>query len=99
MLHRTRYLGLDSNKSKFQPFFILLRHFPYRSVAIVYGLRRSEILSLCWNRIDWEKRNIEVSMSVTKVNGDWLINDAMKTYGSKRKLHMSDLLRITYIID
>ncbi|MBQ6505367.1 MAG: site-specific integrase, partial [Flexilinea sp.] len=64
--------------------------FPAIVLAMVYGLRRSEILGLRWSCIDWEKGKIEVSMSVTKVKGEWFFNDAMKTYGSKRTLHMSD---------
>ena len=64
--------------------------FPEIVLAMVYGLRRSEILGLRWSCIDWEKGKIEVSMSVTKVKGEWFFNDAMKTYGSKRTLHMSD---------
>ena len=64
--------------------------FPEIVLAMVYGLRRSELLGLRWSCIDWSKRIIEVSLSVTRVNNEWYFNEAMKTNGSKRKLKISD---------
>ena len=64
--------------------------FPEIVLAMVYGLRRSELLGLRWSCIDWSKRIIEVSLSVTRVNNEWFFNEAMKTNGSKRKLSISE---------
>ncbi len=64
--------------------------FPEIVLAMVYGLRRSELLGLRWSCIDWSKRIIEVSLSVTRVNNEWYFNEAMKTNGSKRKLAISE---------
>ena len=38
--------------------------FPEIVLAMVYGLRRSELLGLRWSCIDWSKKIIEVSLSV-----------------------------------
>lgn len=59
-------------------------------LAMVYGLRRSELLGLRWSCINWVKRTLEVSLSVTRVNNKWFFNEAMKTNGSKRWLPISE---------
>lgn len=64
--------------------------FPEIVLDMVYGLRRSELLGLRWSHINWEKSTIEVSLSVTRVKGEWVFNEAMKTNGSKRTLSMSE---------
>ncbi len=61
-------------------------------LAMVYGLRRSEVLGLRWSCVDFEKRLIKVNLSVTRVNGEFYFNEAMKTDGSIRKLELNDTM-------
>ncbi len=64
--------------------------FPEIVLAMVYGLRRSELLGLRWSCINWSRKTIDVSLSVTRVNNEWYLNESMKTSGSKRRLSMSE---------
>ena len=61
-------------------------------LAMVYGLRRSEVLGLRWSCVDFEKRVIKVNLSVTRVNREFYFNEAMKTDGSIRKLELNDTM-------
>lgn len=57
--------------------------YPLVLVTLYYGLRRSEVLGLCWSAIDFEKSTIRIERSVVK-NVSIVAKDRMKTQSSYR---------------
>ena len=59
------------------------------NLCAVYGFRRSEVLGLKWEHIDFENRTITVTETLQQgVNGDYV--DTPKTNSSYRTLPMTD---------
>lgn len=65
------------------------RLMPISFVAAYYGLRRSELLGLTWNSIDFEKRLITINNTVVR-NKSVHIKSKTKTKNSKRELYLFD---------
>ncbi len=57
-------------------------------LASCYGLRRSEVLGLRWQDIDFEKRDIHICNTVVHANGELLESNTTKTNKSDRHLAM-----------
>ena len=55
--------------------------FPLVYVAIVYGLRKSEVLGLKWDAVDFEKNTLEIKSTVVK-NRTIVYKDTTKTESS-----------------
>ena len=55
-------------------------------VAVYYGLRRSEIIGLRWQAIDFEHKTLTVNHKVEKVQGQFILSDKLKTESSNRTL-------------
>lgn len=56
-------------------------------LAVWLGMRRSEILGLCWDSVDFEARKIKVQRTYIKgPDGDYILRDEMKTEASRRTL-------------
>lgn len=54
-------------------------------LALWLGLRRSEILGLCWDAIDWERSTIAVKRAYTQdSDGGMILRDDTKTIKSRR---------------
>ena len=53
-----------------------------------YGFRRSEVISLKWSAVDFEKDTITINHTITQSNGKLIIRDKTKTKSSKRTLHI-----------
>ena len=66
-------------------------------IAVLYGLRRSEILGLRWADIDFERRVFHVRHKVVqvKVDGVWQLirSNDLKTEASRRSFPLSDAMR------
>lgn len=57
-----------------------------------YGLRRSEILGLKWDAIDWERKTISIQHTVVRVTSV-MAEDATKTQAGARVLNLFDTAR------
>ena len=56
-------------------------------LAVWLGMRRSEIMGLCWDSIDFEKGKIKVQRTLVKDKGKgYVLRDEMKTEASRRTL-------------
>lgn len=59
--------------------------FAFRMLAY-YGLRRSELLGLKWDAIDFQNKTIQINHKVLVVNKEIFLSDTMKTKTSLRTL-------------
>ncbi|MCL2176696.1 MAG: site-specific integrase [Firmicutes bacterium] len=55
-------------------------------LAGYYGLRRSELVGLKWNAVDFENKTISVNHKVLYVDGKIILSDKLKTKSSYRTL-------------
>lgn len=55
-------------------------------LAAYYGLRRSEVLGLKWDAIDFEARTISIRHTAIRISGETRYQDKTKTNSSKRVL-------------
>ena len=55
-------------------------------VAAYYGFRRSELIGLKWDAIDFENKMISIKHKVLNVNGKFYLSDTLKTQASNRTL-------------
>lgn len=55
-------------------------------VAAYYGFRRSELIGLKWDAIDFENKMITIKHKVLNVNGKFYLSDTLKTQASNRTL-------------
>lgn len=66
-------------------------------IAVLYGLRRSEILGLRWSDIDFDRQVFHVRHKVVqvKVDGVWQLirSNDLKTEASRRSFPLSDAMR------
>ncbi len=61
--------------------------------TLLLGLRRSEVLGLQWDAIDFENQTIEIKRTVVrKVNGDICHKQKTKSLSSARTYHMPDII-------
>lgn len=57
-----------------------------------YGFRRSEVIGLKWNAVDFENKTITINHIVTQSNGKLIIKDRTKTKSSKRTLPLEPIV-------
>lgn len=66
-------------------------------LALIYGLRRSEVCGLLWSSIDWENNRIHIDhkayRDTSKQDSPLVISDVMKTESSRRTLPMIPFVR------
>lgn len=55
-------------------------------VAAYYGFRRSELIGLKWDAIDFDNKMITIKHKVLNVNGQFYLSDTLKTQASNRTL-------------
>lgn len=55
-------------------------------VAAYYGFRRSELIGLKWDAIDFDNKMITIKHKVLNVNGEFYLSDTLKTQASNRTL-------------
>ena len=55
-------------------------------IAAYYGFRRSEILGLKWNAVDFDKKRISIQHKVLSVDSKLYFSDTLKTGASNRAL-------------
>ncbi len=55
-------------------------------VAAYYGFRRSELIGLKWEAIDFDNKMISIKHKVLNVNGEFYLSDTLKTQASNRTL-------------
>jgi len=58
---------------------------PVIYIALYYGLRRSEVLGLKWNAVDFENNVLEIKHTVVDVAGVPIAKDKTKNTSSRRK--------------
>lgn len=56
------------------------------TLALVYGLRRSEICGLRWEDVDFENHQIHIRNTVREYNGNYYEDELTKTKASRRDL-------------
>ena len=61
-------------------------------IAMLTGLRRSEMLGLTWGSIDFDRRELHVTVAVVYVPSVGLVQKEPKTERSNRTIYMSDSL-------
>ena len=54
--------------------------------AAYYGFRRSELIGLKWEAIDFDNKMISIKHKVLNVNGEFYLSDTLKTQASNRTL-------------
>ncbi len=59
-------------------------------LAFVTGLRRSEILGLRWEDINWKKSTISVNQTVIMLGGSYVISKTTKHASSRRTMSIDD---------
>ena len=63
-------------------------------VAIYYGLRRSEIIGIRWSAIDFVNKTLSINHKVLKVNGQFYLEDKLKTEKSNRTLPLFENIEL-----
>jgi len=96
---RSTYHGDFYNAAEIKTLLLISKDSPIELaiyLAAYFGLRRSEILGLKWNSIDFDNRTISIRHKVVraKVNGKMTIyaTDELKTESSYRTLPLDDFL-------
>jgi integrase len=58
----------------------------------LYGLRRGEVVGLCWSDIDFQTKTITIQRARVEVTGSGVVEVGPKTERGKRTLPMDDAL-------
>jgi integrase len=58
----------------------------------LYGLRRGEVLGLCWSDVDFQAKTITIQRARVEVTGSGVVEVGPKTERGKRTLPMDDAL-------
>lgn len=97
---REPYTGSFYTEPEFAELFKILDGHPLEvpvKLAAFYGLRRSEVLGLRWNAIDFEKNTISIRHTVTSCTVDGhhitVAADTTKTRSSRRTLPLVPQVR------
>lgn len=59
-------------------------------LAFTTGLRRSELLGLRWQDVNWRKQTISVNQTVIMLNGSYSISNTTKNTASRRTISIDD---------
>lgn len=63
------------------------------NLAVKYGLRRSEVLGLKWDAIDFDNNTISIQHKIVEIDGEIKGSDVLKTKTSRRTLHLSEEMK------
>lgn len=77
------------NKDEIEKLFVITDKTPLSlivRVAAYYGFRRSELIGLKWDAIDFNNKMITIKHKVLNVNGKFYLSDTLKTQASNRTL-------------
>ena len=55
-------------------------------MAVWLGMRRSEIMGLCWDSVDFDSRSIQIRRTYVKGRSGYVLREALKTEASRRVL-------------
>lgn len=61
-------------------------------LAVWLGMRRSEILGLCWDKVDFERKRIHIHRTYIKGTEGYVLREGTKTEGSRRTLDCPDYI-------
>jgi integrase len=61
------------------------------AVALSLGLRRGEVLGLCWQDVDFDSKTLYVNVALQDIEGELVLTD-LKTASSKRSLPIPETL-------
>ena len=59
-------------------------------LAIITGMRKSELLGLRWNDLDWTKRTLQVQSQIKRIKGGGFYFSSPKTKSGKRKIILGE---------
>lgn len=59
------------------------------TLTVNYGLRRSEVLGLCWDAVDFETKQIHIRDTAIKLDGIVIYSEETKTHSSTRTIPLS----------
>lgn len=85
----------DDEAKRFYEFVMNYSDIRYKSAMLIFllmGLRRGETSGLEWKDINFEKKEMTISRSITTVKGHGMVLKDPKTEMSKRTLSMPDIL-------
>lgn len=68
-----------------------LNYLIFFTLAFFTGMRSGELLGLCWEDIDFYRREINVNKTLVKVDGNFLLNSP-KTVAGKRRISINSKL-------
>lgn len=61
-------------------------------MTVFYGLRRSEVIGLKWDAVDFDNKKITISHTVVQMGSEMIKKDATKNSSSLRTLPLSDTI-------
>ncbi len=61
-------------------------------IGMYFGLRRSEVLGLTWDYVDFDRRTITIAKTVLQDRGGYYVKDSTKNQSSYRTLPMSNYI-------
>jgi len=69
-------------------------HYQWGALPLLFytGLRRSELLPLTWDDVDFEHRIIHINKALVTLNNGYVLNDYNKTESSTRTITMNESL-------
>lgn len=86
---KQKFIGKYFDSQQLQSLFFAVKNEPIESAVILaatYGLRRSEVLGLKWDAINFEKDTIVICYTAIEVGHKVLYTDQVKTRSSYRTL-------------
>lgn len=64
--------------------------YPIIAVTLTYGLRRGEVLGLCWDCVDFDAKTILIKRNVVNIKNETVVKECCKTKSSVRTCTMTD---------
>lgn len=92
---KEKYRGNYYDRNDFDKFFECIKGHDLElalKVASYYGLRRSELLGLRWDAIDFDKKTIHIGHKLVVVGKEKTFSDELKTSASCRTLPLMSLI-------
>lgn len=89
---KQKFIGKCFNSNQLKELFDAIKHTSIQSAVFLtahLGLRRSEVLGLKWDVVDFENKTITIKRTAVQTNNSVLYSDKVKTNSSLRTLPLS----------
>ena len=94
--HNAKFLNLAQIKQLIELFSGTPIEYIVKLIS-VYGLRRSEALGLCWDKVDFEKNQFTICRAKIQDKGGDYLKDCTKSYSSCRTLPMTTEIKKMFL--